>query len=710
MAIVVKKGLIGKEDIRWYSAASPYFNREISSGGTTTVRSLSATCIPITNATSIARSTWTANNVERALTEGITRYFGIDHTSASPKRGTHKNVFGFRPVSSGTSLQAVASNMYLEKGYARVVMDYAGATTAATSILLPRKCVLYGQGPYSKIRQNATTKTSALLRIHGTMGATSSILTCHATWKTNTVSVLDGTKFSKDQWVQIRSSAAGTAELHQIAGITGNTLTMRDQFLFHHHPVAGSAASLVYPAELILDDMRLEMNDAALGVGVSATYLTNSFFGKELTIADIPRSGIKMQYSQNNDIFSTFEYPRTANSYGVHCATWTHKTCIVGGYRRGALLDTSNAHATQNLAFGVQGAYGYNASHMNGYWFAGGTARQVGRISSSGTWSLAGTLNITGGLTTTAKTTLGGAGASVILMGATPVLMPLMPYIYRKNKPQVKFGYYNSSAGTACILCPGSTTAPTDVYIGGKIFRNKGTVICDPTREISPANATVGGRAKAGETALATYPLYVYAVPTTGAHLSATREWDLICSYRGPATGPWGAGATYPNWSFLQAIPKSSTSILPFVQRDDEIVFTFKEIYQKLWTTAGTIFQMATGWVTIPGRYAPFYTKSVTVGGLLTVADDEGSHTAQSILVNRGSIPRVSPTDCGGVYFGSFTKGGAAASLTLGQRFKVIVPSNATGQIAWSSTSHTARPYLVYFYIYGFSFPREEYR
>lgn len=67
MATVIKKGLIGKNDIKFYSAASPTFYRTTSSGGATSVTAVGATHLPIT--TAAASFQFSVNNVNRAVNE-----------------------------------------------------------------------------------------------------------------------------------------------------------------------------------------------------------------------------------------------------------------------------------------------------------------------------------------------------------------------------------------------------------------------------------------------------------------------------------------------------------------------------------------------------------------------------------------------------------------------------------------------------------------
>jgi hypothetical protein len=67
MSTVIKKGLLGKQDIFWYTSASPTFSRTTSSGGATNIVSVGATLIPVT--TAAASFQFSVNNVNRAVNE-----------------------------------------------------------------------------------------------------------------------------------------------------------------------------------------------------------------------------------------------------------------------------------------------------------------------------------------------------------------------------------------------------------------------------------------------------------------------------------------------------------------------------------------------------------------------------------------------------------------------------------------------------------------
>lgn len=67
MTTVIKKGLLGTNDIKFYSAASPTFYRTTSSGGATSVTAVGATHLPVT--TAAASFQFSVNNVNRAVNE-----------------------------------------------------------------------------------------------------------------------------------------------------------------------------------------------------------------------------------------------------------------------------------------------------------------------------------------------------------------------------------------------------------------------------------------------------------------------------------------------------------------------------------------------------------------------------------------------------------------------------------------------------------------
>ena len=81
MATTIIKGLAGKEDIKFYTAASPTFTRTTSYGNSTPITAVQASHIPLVQGA--ASLYFTQNTVQRGLSEVISRYFAIQHSIAT---------------------------------------------------------------------------------------------------------------------------------------------------------------------------------------------------------------------------------------------------------------------------------------------------------------------------------------------------------------------------------------------------------------------------------------------------------------------------------------------------------------------------------------------------------------------------------------------------------------------------------------------------
>lgn len=511
MSTTIRKGLAGKEDIRFYTAASPTFSRLTSYGNSTTMTPVSATHIPVIQ--SAASLYWTQNTVQRALNEGISRYFKINHSTATyaagGKVGDHYKMMGFRNAVTATSIQAAASNEFLANGYAAIIIP-AGTYTVATPIQLPRKTFLMGNGKNTIIRASSTIQTSRVFTIAGSVGATSQALAAAANAGATQLQVSNGAQFSQNGWLSIQ---AGTSnEEHQIRSIAGNNLNL---FSRTRKRFSTATVKVIYPAEVHLDNMDIQLTSATQGVGVMATYMVYSTFGKGLRITGFAEYGIAAKRSDNNQFDMTCVNARSlagGKGYGVFLTGGSGNNRL-GGERQYTKDDCADGSSNWNEQWGVK-KQGYQGSSA-----------------------------------------------------ASGVMNPLA-YWYRMRKPELSYTTYNPGTATTVVTCPASTTQPAEVFIDGQVYRNTGTILGDLSRTKTPATATVGGLDRGP--AIATMAYHVYAVPTQSP--SATRQWDLMISQQSPATGPT-ASATFPQWSWLGAVNTGATVKLEkFVQSGDKFL------------------------------------------------------------------------------------------------------------------------------------------
>lgn len=521
MAIVVNKGLIGKEDIRFYSAASPTYSRTTSTGGATTLHSMAATYVPVVQGA--ASNYWTQNTVQRATTEVISRYFGIAHSTATytgqnpANVGEHVSVFGFRNGAAATSIQAAASNAFLRDGVARIVIP-KGTFTASTSILLPRKCFIFGNGRGTIIRASSTNQTSCVFRIAGTAGATNSNLSANATIGTQTVSVSNGALFHVDDWIEVQDSK--NKELQQIKSIAANDLTVRGVLRHTYRSAATTKkATLIYPAEVVIDNLDIALSSATQGSGISATYMVRSHIGPDVQIRGFARAGFLGSQVEDSNIEPQIVNPSSTaagKGYGVRLTNWSADN-LIGGLRDGTTKEVSDGGALRNMVWGTvfRGTYSMSGMHD-----------------------------------------------------------PIAVW-YRMRKPQLSYAAYGA---TTVVTCPASTNAPSEVWIDGHVYRNLGTVLCDLSRTKTPSQATVGGLDRGPATATRAY--YIYAAPSQNP--SATRQFDLFASSQSPATGPL-ASATWPAWSFVAPVITGATvRVIPFRQVGDRFYnFQFRRYISK---------------------------------------------------------------------------------------------------------------------------------
>jgi len=365
MATTIKKSLIGKEDIFTSVAASRTFSRDTSSGGSTTLNAYAATHIPIFNATGYFQ----ANNVERGLNDIITRYFSDEHsiatTAAGLGVGDHFKIFGFINAANATDFQSAASNQYLADGHVRMIIPN-GTTTMATPLSLPTnsKCFIFGNGPGSIIRASSTIQTSRVISLAGSVGATSSSLTSQATIATNTVDVTSSANFSVDDWIIVSNGTY--SEMQRIKSIAGNTLTIFGQMRSSIDQGAGSGATVVYPAELHLDNLTIDLTSATQGRGIAATYLVNSYIGKGVKITGAANEGILARKADQNvfDAQIVEAMDSTAGKgYGVRIINGNDNR--VSGLSQGINKHSSEANGANNFILGAQFRDGSAASNMS---------------------------------------------------------------------------------------------------------------------------------------------------------------------------------------------------------------------------------------------------------------------------------------------------------------------------------------------------------
>jgi hypothetical protein len=355
VSTVIRKGLIGKNDVNFYTAASPTFSRSTSSGGATTLTAVAATHLPLIQ--SAASRYWTQNTVQRAVNEGISRYFSKQHSIATygggAAVGEHNKVFGFKNAVAATSIQAAASNQYKIDGFARVVIP-EGTYTCATPIQLPRKCWIYGNGRGTVVRASSTIQTSRVFTISGSLGATTSNLAANATIGTQVVGVADGSKFTKDQWVLVSDSL--NSEIQQIKSISSNDVTMNG-VLLHTYRTAATVKNitLLYPAELVMDHLDIQLTSATQGYGVAATYLVRSYVGEEVRVSGAANAGVLVTTGAGNKIVPQIFKPSSVaagKGYGVRLKTSSHNNQI-GGVRDGTAKDVADGKSVANWVFGT---------------------------------------------------------------------------------------------------------------------------------------------------------------------------------------------------------------------------------------------------------------------------------------------------------------------------------------------------------------------
>jgi hypothetical protein len=426
--------------------------------------------------------------------EVISRFFGQEHSIATcgggAQVGDHQTVFGFRNGLAATTFQAAASNQYLADGIARVFVP-AVATTAATAIQLPRRTILYGNGRKTVFRANATDKVSRVFTISGQAAATNSSLTANATFNTQTVPVTDGTKFSADDWIILRDSK--NVEMLQVDSVAGNTLTVREKLRYTYRSAATTShASILYPAELIIDNMDIQLSDTTQGYGVAATWLVQSEFRRGLRIKGFANAGLYLQNSELNKIDCIMEDASAATSgkgYGVHLADSSDN--VIAGVRRGTSKDFSDSGGRRNYIWGANYRTGYPASGIS----------------------------------------------------------DPMAYWYRMRKPELSYDDRGGGPATTMIACIGSESNPAEVYINGHVFRNAATTWCDLSGVASPTGASpwIGGLT--GGVAVATLAYHFYAVPAQKSTASA--QWHMVACATSPATGP---NSLWPQWSWLGAV------------------------------------------------------------------------------------------------------------------------------------------------------------
>lgn len=413
MSFTVRKGLIGTQDIKFYSSASPTFSRYSSSGGVTTATALGATHIPILNATGYFQT----SNVERALNDLVTRYHSKEHSIATYGQGAgvgdHLEMMGFRNGFAATSIQAAASNMYLSEGAARIILP-EGTITLATPIQLPRKTFIFGNGANTILRASSTVLTSRIFSISGQVGATNSALSANATANTSVVGVADGTKFDVDDWIILRAGSTGAAasmELHQIKSISGNDLTVHGRMINLFRSIATVAhASLVYPAELTMDNMTLKAYSTVQGIGVAATYLVNSKIGDQTFIyGAATNAALIKRSSYNNFEFNAYNQANTSG-YGVYLTENSHSNRVTGR-RIGVLKDVATLNSKRNFVFGTTWNGTYSASNLEGIIQATSSLLVKGNV----TFATSGTIN----MANVGNVFMSAAGANDIRNAAT---------------------------------------------------------------------------------------------------------------------------------------------------------------------------------------------------------------------------------------------------------------------------------------------------
>lgn len=518
MTVTIRKALGGKEDLKFYTAASPTFQRTTSSGGSTTVTAISATHIPLVQAS--ASLYFSANNLQRAANELVSRYFGVQHSTATygggGRVGHHVDVFGYRNAFAATSIQAAASNAFLRDGIARIVLP-AGTTTAATPIQLPRRCVLVGNGMGSIVRASSTIQTSRVFSISGSSGATSQALGGAVSAGATQLSVSNGAQFANNVWINVQSGL--TNEEHQVRSVAGNNLNIFDAF---RAAITTATVKVIYPAEVYLDNFELQLSSATQGIGIAATYMVQSLLGAGLKIKGAAVAAVQARRSDQNlfqaQLLNTKSFTK---GYGV----WLREGSgfnKVSGLRQYIRKDVADSVSLQNTIDIQQ--------------------TRVGNVPSA----------------------VGGIASASLMTD----LFPRASTFYRHNKPSLSYTSYSvSGTATNVVACTASSDAPAEVYINGQIYRNTGTTLCDLSRTKTPATATIGGLDRGPATATRSY--YIYAVPTQTP--TATRQFDLVASTTSHATGPT-ASATYPQWSCLGAVNTAATvRLVRFVQNGDKI-------------------------------------------------------------------------------------------------------------------------------------------
>lgn len=509
MSVTIRKGLIGKQDVNFYTSASPTFVRTTSTGGSTTLTAISATHIPLVQAS--GSRYFSQNTLQRAANELISRYFGVQHSTSTYNAGAsvghHLQVFGYRNGFAATSLQAAASNQFLRDGSARIVVG-TKTTTAATPIQLPRKCILIGNGRSTVFRASSTIQTSRVFSISGTAGATSQALGSAVSAGATQLAVSNGAQFVANGWVSIQAGLAN--ELQKVRNVAGNNLNL---FGRTRQRYSTATVKVIYPAELYLDNLEIQLSSATQGIGIAATYLVQSVIGPNVRIVGAAQAGVKAMRSDQNDLRPQIIDAKSlaaGKGYGVWLTQGSGAN-VVGGVRQYVKGDVADGSSNWNMVWGVQ---------RQGY--------------------------------------PGSAVASGI---ANPISL-----MYRMRKPELSYTSYSvSGTATNVVSCPADTNAPAEVYIDGQIYKNTGTTLCDLSRTKTPAAATIGGLDRGPATA--TRAFYIYAVPTQSP--SATRQFDLVASTGDPASG-LTASATFPQWSFLGVVGTAATiRVMKFVQTGD---------------------------------------------------------------------------------------------------------------------------------------------
>lgn len=501
MTTTVRKGLIGKEDVKFYTAASPTFTRVTSYGSATPMTAVSATHIPLVQ--SAGSRYFSQNTVQRAANETLSRYIAVEHSMATYGAGAlvghHRDVFGFRNALAATSIQAAASNMFLESGgYGARIVVPAGIYTVATPIQLPRKCVIFGMGPSTIFRQNQTTQTSRIFSITGAVGSTSQAFTAFSALATQ-ITVTNGAQFAGGGWVRVENYP--NVEIKQIRSVAGNNLNFTDYF---YRRFSAGTVKTIYPAEIVMGNLSIELSSATQGIGVSATNITNSVVQNTVKISGAADAGVLVRNASGNRFEMTVERASSVaagKGYGVRLLNAVDNS--VGGYRKYTRTDAADNSSTNNIHFGVQHSY------------------------------------------------RGASNAS----GMSPAYLTLQAY--RMTKPTLIHTTY-SVGGTATRVVTTENNSAISVRIDNRYMTNIGRVLCDLSRTITPANATVCGLDRGPAQATRTYTLY--AVPTQFP--TATRQWDLIASSGNTAPT---ASSTFPLYTPVGKIFTGSTvRVLPF--------------------------------------------------------------------------------------------------------------------------------------------------